>query len=152
MHIDSDAWVALLMHDVSRMLRYRFDARARRVGVTRQQWRALFKLARSPGITQAELADLLEVERITLCRMIDRLAEASLVERRADPSDRRVWRLHLLPSAYAIVEELAELSAELEEEMLAPLTPEARSSLTASLLGIRNRLRGEGGEPRKEVA
>ena len=151
MLIDRRIGIGFLMHDVARMLRYRFDARARGLGVTRQQWRTLLQLARAPGSTQAELAEQLEVERITLCRMVDRLAEAKLVERREDPSDRRVWRLHLLPAAHAIVDQLAALGAELEEELLAPLSPEERRELTKILERVRDGQRRRG-EERKEVA
>ncbi|MBA3896767.1 MAG: MarR family transcriptional regulator, partial [Sphingomonadaceae bacterium] len=84
--------IGFLLHDVARRYRARFDADARELGVTRQQWRTLLHLSFREGQTQAELADRLEVERITLCRMVDRLSEAGLVERRADPQDRRVWR------------------------------------------------------------
>jgi DNA-binding MarR family transcriptional regulator len=142
-----------LMHDIARLMRYRFDARARDLGVTRPQWRALLHLARNPGSTQTELADMLDVEQITLCRMVDRLGEAGLVERRADPSDRRVRRLHLLEPAHAIVDQLAEIGAELEEEVLSPLSPEERAALGQSLLRVRDGLRRPFGEDaQKEVA
>ena len=143
--------IGFVMHDVARMMRYSFDARARDLGVTRPQWRALLHLARNPGLTQAELADLLEVERITLCRMIDRLAEAGLVERCEDPRDRRVWRLHLLPAAHAIVDRLAAIGAELEEEILAALSTPERAAFIGSLKRLREGMRRPGGE-RKEVA
>jgi len=142
-----------LMHDIARLMRYRFDARARDLGVTRPQWRALLHLARNPGSTQTELAEMLDVEQITLCRMIDRLAEAGLVERRADPSDRRVRRLHLLEPAHGIVDQLAEIGAELENEVLSPLTAEERAALGRSLARVRDGLRRPCGEDaQKEVA
>ncbi|MDB5662535.1 MAG: MarR family transcriptional regulator [Sphingomonas bacterium] len=145
--------IGFLMHDVARLMRYRFDARARDLGVTRPQWRVLLHLARTPGPTQAELADLLDVERITLCRMIDRLADAGLVERRADPSDRRVWRLHLLPAAHGIADQLAEIGAKFEEEILSPLDEQARASLMASLESMRDGLRRRtADEAQEEVA
>ena len=81
----------------SRLVRRAFDARARAIGVTRPQWQVLSALRRHPGVNQGALADLLDVEPITVCRMVDRLQEAGLVERRPDPADRRSWRLHLLP-------------------------------------------------------
>jgi MarR family transcriptional regulator, transcriptional regulator for hemolysin len=140
---DENRSIGFLMHDVARLIRYRFDSRARGLGVTRPQWRALFNLARDPGMTQAELADRLEVERITLCRMIDRLAEAGLVERRADPPDRRVWRLHLLPAANDIVDRLATLGAEVEQEVLMPLSEAERENMIASLTRMREGLRDE---------
>jgi DNA-binding MarR family transcriptional regulator len=130
------------MHDLARRFRYRFDNRARAIGVTRPQWRALLYLAHREGITQSELAEWLEVERITLCRMIDRLAEAGLVERRADPQDRRVWRLHLMPSAHGIVEQLTAIGAEVEEEALATLSPVERTMLRETLVRMREGLDG----------
>lgn len=133
--------LAFLLHDTSRLFRARFDERARALGVTRQQWRVLFNLARTPGQTQAEVADGLEVERITLCRMVDRLGEARLVERRGDPADRRVWRLHLTESAQEIVGQLAAIGSELETEMLAVLTREEQDLLFGTLGRVAERLR-----------
>lgn len=144
MHTDYDNRVGFLVHDVGRLIRYRFDARARSLGVTRPQWRVLLVLARDPGLNQAELADRIDVERITACRMVDRLVEANLVERRADPSDRRVWRLHLQPAAYEIVDEVTAIGKEIEEETMAPLAPEDRVHLIASLQRIRDGLRDDG--------
>jgi len=124
-----------MMHDIARRSRYMFDARARSRGITRAQWRVLIMLARIEGPTQSELAEILDVERITLCRMVDRLAEAGMVERRADPADRRVWRLHLTERATPLVGELGSIATEMEEYLLEPLSPEQRSQL-AFLLGI----------------
>jgi DNA-binding MarR family transcriptional regulator len=89
--------LGFLISDVSRLMRRRFDERARLIGVTRAQWRTLTTLSRHEGINQGGMADLLEVEPITLCRMIDRLEEANLVERRRDPGDRRAWLIFLTP-------------------------------------------------------
>lgn len=85
--------------DTSRVIRRVFNARARDIGVTRPQWQVLTLLHRHEGINQGGLAELLEVEPITVCRMVDRLQEGDLVERRADPADRRSWRLYLTPKA-----------------------------------------------------
>ncbi|MBC7505892.1 MAG: MarR family transcriptional regulator, partial [Sandarakinorhabdus sp.] len=78
----------VLITDSARLLRRRFDARARGLGVSRAQWQVLFILSRTEGINQAGLAEALDVETITVGRMVDRLADAGLVERRADPADR----------------------------------------------------------------
>ncbi len=145
MLIDSDhmkSSVAFLLHDTARLLRARFDMRARGVGVTRQQYRVLMLLARDDGPTQTEMADLLDVERITLCRMIDRLAEAGLVERRSDPGDRRVWRLHLLPAAHDIVQRLAAVWASVEAEAES-IIGEDTNRLREDLLRLRDGLRDE---------
>jgi DNA-binding MarR family transcriptional regulator len=84
--------IGFLLGDAARLLRRAFDERARTMGVTRPQWRVLALLKRFDGSTQVTIADMLEVEPITLGRMIDRLQDAGLVERRADPKDRRAWR------------------------------------------------------------
>lgn len=114
MLMNSEDNLGFLLHDVARLYRARFDELARPLGVTRPQWRALLILSISPGMSQAALADRLEVERITLCRMVDRLEERELVERRADPSDRRVWRLHVTDKAQGLVDKLSEIGGELE--------------------------------------
>lgn len=152
MLIDEVATIGILVHDVARSIRYAFDARARNLGVTRQQWRVLMYLARRDGSTQTELADALDVERITIGRMVDRLVESGLIERREDPQDRRVWRLHLLPSAHGLVGQLTEVAAGLEREVLASLTPHQREELGLLLGTVRETIKGlrpEPGSPRK---
>ena len=94
--------LGFLISDVSRLMRRRFDERARQLGATRAQWRTLTMLSRNEGLNQGALADLLEVEPITLCRMIDRLEESGLVERRRDPADRRAWQLFLTEKSQAV--------------------------------------------------
>ena len=133
------------MHDIARRSRYWFDARARSAGSTRAQWRVLFSLARIDGPSQSELADILDVERITLCRMVDRLAEAGLVERRADPSDRRVWRLHLTERATPVIEKLSAIADDMEENMLEPLSADERTILTELLIRVRDHMRDDDG-------
>ena len=98
-----------LLHDVARLLRGEADRRARAHGMTRAQWVILFWLQRQPGLSQKELAEILEVEPITVARLIDRLEARGMVERRADPKDRRIWRLHLLPPSAPV---LAQVQAE----------------------------------------
>lgn len=129
------------MHDIARRSRYWFDARARSRGLTRAQWRALLYLARADGPTQTELAEMLDVERITACRMVDRLAEAGLIERRADPADRRVWRLHLTDKATPLVTDLTHIADEMEENILLPLDAEQRETLTNLLTIVRDHIR-----------
>ena len=95
--------------ETARMLRRDFDRRAAALGVTRAQWRVLVRLARQAGVRQVELAEALDVEPITLCRMIDRLEEAGLVERRRDEEDRRAWNIHLTSKAQPVIDELREV-------------------------------------------
>lgn len=132
--------IGFLVSDVSRLLRRRFDARARAIGVTRAQWRTLTALSRNEGATQGMLADLLEVEAITLCRMIDRLAEAGLVERRPAPGDRRAWNIYLTDRARPLLDQLRVLGEEVSGRALDGLTPDDRAALSAMLDRIRTNL------------
>jgi len=132
--------IGVLVSDAARLLRRRFDARARTIGVSRAQWQVLIALARREGINQAALADRLEVETITVARMVDRLQEAGLVERRADPADRRAWRLFLTDRAHPILAELQAVAAEVRAEMLAGLDTAEQALLQALLLRVRANL------------
>ena len=103
--------ILFLLHDVARHLRLEADRRAGCHGLTRAQWVILFRLNCQPGLSQKELAEILEVEPITVARLIDRLEEHGMVERRSDPDDRRVWRLHLLPPARPVLDALHQEAA-----------------------------------------
>jgi MarR family transcriptional regulator for hemolysin len=107
--------------ETAHALRKAFDRRASALGVTRAQWKVLFRLTRFPGLRQVELADMLDVEPITLCRIVDRLEEAELVERQRDPEDRRAWRLHVTDKAKPLVERLKSLGSELVDEAFADI-------------------------------
>lgn len=132
--------VGFQLSDVARLLRQRFDERARAVGVTRAQWRTLTVLSRNEGATQGALAELLEVEPITLCRMIDRLADAGHVERRRDPGDRRAWNIYLTDRSRPLLDQLRLLADEVIERALTGLEPDARAALVDSLDRIRGNL------------
>jgi len=125
--------VGVKIAQVARLLRRSFDERARSISVTRPQWQVLSLLARNLGINQGGLADILEVEPITLGRMIDRLQDASLVERRADPADRRAWKLFLTPRGAGIVDQLQPLARETFEEALDGVDPAQRMQLMDTL-------------------
>jgi MarR family transcriptional regulator for hemolysin len=92
--------LGFLLHEVARLLKRRFERNARGCGLTRSQWQVLAYLSLHEGINQSGLAELLEIEPITLCRIVDKLQILGLVERCPDPSDRRVWLLHLTPAAH----------------------------------------------------
>lgn len=125
--------LGFLLADVSRLMRRSFDERARTIGITRPQWRVLTTLIRHEGINQGGLAEILEVEPITLCRMVDRLAEAGMVERRADPSDRRAWRLFLTDEARPPLAELRTMAEDLFEEAMAGLSVLEQEQLHGAL-------------------
>ena len=109
--------------ETAHALRKAFDRRAVGLGVTRAQWKVLFKLTRYPGFRQIELADMLDIEPITLSRIIDRLEEGGLVERVADPADRRAWRLHVTAKAQPLVEKLRALAAQMSADAFAGIDP-----------------------------
>ena len=100
------------------LLRRRFDQRARALGLTRAQWNVLSHLYRNDGINQAGLADLMEVEPITVGRQLDRMEEAGWIARRPDPSDRRVRRIYMTPQAQGVLYQLRELSRDIYAEAL----------------------------------
>jgi MarR family transcriptional regulator, transcriptional regulator for hemolysin len=117
------------------MFRRRFDRRARQTGlpITRQQARALLYIARNEGLSQAAVATMLDIEPIALVRMLDRLHEEDLVERRPHPTDRRVRTLWLTPLAWAVIDRVLALNAEIREEACAGLPPAARDMLMRAL-------------------
>lgn len=130
----------LAITDVSRLLRRSFDARARSIGVTRAQWQVLSALRRHEGINQSGLADILDVEPITVCRMVDRLQEADLVERRSNPTDRRTWHLFLTPKAGELLQLLRPLADEMLEHALEGVAMDERAQLIATLNRMRTNL------------
>lgn len=137
--VESDN-LGTMVADVSHLMRRAFDERARGVGLSRPQWRVLMMLKRHEGINQGGLAELVEVEPITLCRMVDRLQEADLVERRADPADRRAWRLHLTDRACDLLEEMRPMAMGLFEDAMAGLDGREQAELFRMLERIRTNL------------
>jgi DNA-binding MarR family transcriptional regulator len=109
--------------ETAHALRKAFDRRAVGLGVTRAQWKVLFRLDRHPGLRQIELADMLDIEPITLSRIVDRLEESELVERRADPSDRRAWRLHVTAGAQPLIAKLRAVANDMIAEAFAGIDP-----------------------------
>jgi MarR family transcriptional regulator, transcriptional regulator for hemolysin len=134
--------IGFLLSDAARLMRRDFERRARPLGLTRAQWQALFHLARNEGCNQATLADLLEVEPITLARLIDRLEAYGLVVRRADPGDRRARLLFLGARAHPLLEELRTLGAETRETAFAGISEDERTVLMALLAKMRANLSG----------
>ena len=122
-----------LLHDVARLLRVDADKRARQQGMTRAQWGILIWLTRQPGISQKELAEFLEVEPITVARLIDRLEARGMVERRPDPRDRRIWRLHLLPPAHEMLDEIGAQRADLKRVLTSGIDRQSIDIITEVL-------------------
>jgi DNA-binding MarR family transcriptional regulator len=135
--------VGTLLAQVARLMRRAFDERAKEVGVTRPQWQVLGVLQRYPGINQGGLAEILEVEPITAGRMIDRMQESGLVERRADPADRRAWRLHLTRRGGDIIELLQPLAMETSNEALQGISGADTAHLVHTLERMLENLTGK---------
>ena len=129
-----------LLHDVARLLRVDADKRARCQGMTRAQWAILIWLERQPGISQKELAELLEVEPITVARLIDRLEARGIVERRPDPRDRRIWRLHLCAPAFPTLREIDKQRAEIMHMLAQGVDQDTLETMTQALLTIKTTL------------
>ncbi|MBV9394841.1 MAG: MarR family transcriptional regulator [Methylobacteriaceae bacterium] len=132
--------LGFLLNDTARLLRKRFEQNAREFGLTRSQWQVLAYLARNEGIQQSALADILDVEPITLARMLDRLEAASLVERRNHPTDRRVWQLFLRPAANELIASMQELGDLTRAEALAGVSEADRETLTRVLTQMKANL------------
>jgi MarR family transcriptional regulator for hemolysin len=133
--------IAFQIMDVARMLRTFADQRARQFGISRAQWGVLVRLDRSEGLKQTELAEILDLQPITLTRLLDRLAKNGLIERRADPNDRRANRLYLTPAARPLIAKLADLGHDMMETVLDGLDDESNSRLLRDLGAMKDNLR-----------
>src|ERR1700733_10457033 len=129
-----------LLNDVTRFLRKQFDRRAVRFGLTRAQWRALKRISYSEGMTQSALAEELDIEPIAIGRVIDRLEKAGFVERRADPADRRAWRLHLTARAHGVVDDMETISTELFRDAQKGISAADMKAVMATLSHMKQNL------------
>jgi MarR family transcriptional regulator for hemolysin len=141
-----DRSFGFLLHDIARLVRKRYEQRARPLGLTRAQWQVLAYLQRHEGINQSGLAELLEIEPMTIARLIDRMEEAELVERRADPTDRRARRLFLTKRARPMLERGRALGDEVRAEAFAGLDGAERERLIDMLLHVRGNLSDKRGD------
>lgn len=133
-----------LLHDVARLLRRNFNHRVQALGLTQAQCRVIIHLSRNEGIQQVALADILEVQPITLARLLDKLEAAALIERRRDPADRRAFRLYLCATAHPLLEKIWALAAETRAEGVVGLTDAALSQFFVTLQTMKeNLLRAE---------
>ena len=137
-----DRTFGFLVHDVSRLVKRRFERAARQISlpITRRQAAVLLYIARKEGISQTEVANWLDIEPIALVRMLDKLHEEGLVERRAHPTDRRIRTLWLKPAAGPVVERILEINLAIREEAFAGLAPGTRDTLIAALGSIKDKL------------
>ena len=141
--------------DVTRLLRRVFDRRATELQLTRAQWRALSRIHRQPGQSQKQLAEELELEPLAIGRVIDRLQAAGFVERRADPADRRCWRLFPASRSAEVMAGMKRLANGLHAEVLSDVTPAELDTAMRVLERVRDnlvKLDREAREPRLQGA
>jgi DNA-binding MarR family transcriptional regulator len=131
------------LYDVARLMRTRFDRWARTYGMTRAQGVILARLSRQPGMTQNEMAELCEVEPITVGRLVDRLEARGLLERRLDPADRRIRRLHLLPPAEPLLAEIQSYKKKLFDDLTDGLDEATIETVTSALLHMKSQMTHE---------
>jgi len=137
---DDERHIGFLISDVARLLRTAFDRRVRRLGLTRSQWLVINRLHRRPGATQSELAEMLEVEKATAGRMVDRMEKKGWVERRPDAADRRVNRLHLTSEADLIQLRLARVAERTVDDALKLLSAGERAAFSESMRRVKRQL------------
>ncbi|HEY5280952.1 MAG TPA: MarR family transcriptional regulator [Pseudolabrys sp.] len=133
--------IAIGLIDGARMLRTYADQRARQFGISRSQWTVLMRLDRFEGLKQSELAEVLDLQPISLTRLLDRLAENGLIERRPDPNDRRANRLYLTPAARPLLIQLSELGEDVMGTVLDKMDEASRERLLKDLDAIKDNLR-----------
>ena len=133
--------IAFTIMDVARLLKTYADQRARQLGISRAQWAVLIRIERTEGLKQSELAELLDLQPISLTRLLDRLADNGLIERRADPNDRRANRLYLTAAAKPLLARLTELGGDMMETVLDGLDEKSIERMLKQLVTLKDNLR-----------
>lgn len=137
---DPERSLGFLVHDVARLLRRSFNRGVEPLGLTQTQWRAIAQLSRNEGINQVTLADILEVQPISLARMLDRMQEAGIVERRPDPNDRRAVQLYLTDAAKPILEGLRRQASRVHDQAVAGMPEKVQDQLIEALRALKQNL------------
>jgi DNA-binding MarR family transcriptional regulator len=140
---DPERSLGFLIHDVARLLRRNFNRGVQALGLTQTQWRAIAQLSRNEGINQVTLADILEIQPISLVRLLDRMQASGLIERRPDPRDRRAMRLYLTPAAEPILATLRKQAAETHRQALGAMPEEGHEQLIEALRTLKCNLLAE---------
>ncbi len=147
MTFNKNPTLGFLLHEVARLLRRRFEQKARQMGLTRSQWQAIAYLSRNEGIHQAGLAELLDIEPITVGRILDKLIERDLVERRQHPSDRRTWQLYLRKEAYPLLDVMQTIADDTRAEAMNGLSAKESAAMMSMLALMKSNLLEVGREP-----
>jgi len=137
---NTDEFIGVMIADVARLLRTAFDRRVRKLGLTRAQWLVLTRVHRRPGASQSELAEMMEVEKASAGRMIDRLEAKGWVERRAQDGDRRVKRVHLTPEAERVHKRIWRIAEVTVDDALANFSAQEGAQLRKLLARVKQNL------------
>jgi DNA-binding MarR family transcriptional regulator len=131
--------VDFLIHDVSRLRRTAFDQRMKPLGITRSQWWVLtgVSLHGDAGITQTELAAVLDLGKVALGRLIDHLEHRKYVERRSDPSDRRVNRIHMTSRGNSILEKMVKIGVDMDAKIMTGISLQRQHAFAETLRGMK---------------
>lgn len=132
--------LGILLHDGARLIRRRFEQQAASYGLSSAQWRLLVQVLRTGGITQARLADRLEIEPISVSRLVDRMEQAGWVMRQPDPADRRIKVIVATETTHKLKAEVKAIAHAVFAEALSGLTPEARDTLLTGLATLNETL------------
>jgi MarR family transcriptional regulator for hemolysin len=151
MSLDLKRQLIAQLVESSRLLRNYIDHRAKARGTTRAQWIVLFRLREQEGLSQVDLADVLELQPISLVRLLDRLVEHGLLERRPDPRDRRANRLFLTTSGRRLVDELDSLRDAIAIEVLRDVPADAIQTSLDTLKDVKDRIKALGESPKVAV-
>lgn len=148
---DDDDYIGYVLSDVARLIRTAFDRRVREMGLTRAQWLVLTRLYRRPGASQSELAEMLEMDRASTGRMIDRMEKGGWLERRPDEVDRRIWRLYLTAEARKVHAKMWKTAEATVDDALGSLSLTERTQFTRMAAQVKERLQqmvgGDGSAP-----
>lgn len=141
--LEKDLGIGYLVTDIARLMTTHYNRMMKSTGLTTTQWRVIVQLNRRNGQTQSELAHLLDMGKVSMGGMIDRLEESQWIERRADPKDRRKNRIYLTNKAHEIDDQMMKMGYELANQTFANLSQEERDTLVDLLIAVKRNLQDE---------
>jgi DNA-binding MarR family transcriptional regulator len=137
---ETEGAFGFLLHDIARLMRKNFNRRVQSLGLTQAQYRVILHLSRCEGIQQVALAEILEIQPITLARLLDKLEAGNMIERRRDPSDRRAFCLYLTASAYPLLETILQLAAQTRRDAIGELSSKELAAFSTTLKTLKENL------------
>ena len=137
---DDEQYIGYALSDVARLMRTVFERRVREFGLTRAQWIVIARIYRRPGLSQSEVADVLEIEKASAGRLVDRMEAKGWLQRRDDANDRRINRLHLTPAAERLHAAIWPIAEATVDTALGDLSANDRRQLTAFMIRVKSKL------------